>query len=64
MTGLKWLTVWQGEHKSSIGYGGNKGGKAFVTGNIPHGAQFTFDRGQVPKIIELLKMKNSPLVKD
>lgn len=61
---LKFLDVWQGEHKSSIGYGGNKGGKAFVSGNIPHNAEFTFSRKQVPTIIKLLKMKDSPLVKD
>jgi len=63
-TPLKFLDVWQGEHKSSIGYGGNKGGKAFVSGNIPHNAEFTFSRKQVPMIIKLLKMKDSPLVKE
>ena len=61
---LQFLTVWQGDHKSSIGFGGVKGGKAFISGNIPHGAEFTFDRKEVPRIIELLIMPDSPLVKD
>lgn len=64
---LDWLAVWQGDHKSSIGWSDKpddpNGGKAFVSGNIPHNAPFMFDRKEVPKIIKLLKMKNSPLVK-
>lgn len=64
---LSYIAVWQGEHKSSIGWSDkpeNNGGKAYVMGNIPHGATFMFDRKEVPRIIKMLKMKDSPLVKD
>ncbi len=64
---LEWLAVWQGDHKSSIGWSDKpddpNGGKAFVSGNIPHNAPFMFARKEVPRIIKLLKMKNSPIVK-
>jgi hypothetical protein len=65
---VSFITVWQGDHKSSIGWSDKTddpgGGKAYVLGNIPHNAPFMFDRKEVSKIIKLLKMKNSPLVKD
>lgn len=64
--GLSFITVWQDEHKSSIGWSDkpeNNGGRAYTLGNIPHGATFMFDKKEVPRIIKILKMKNSPLVK-
>lgn len=60
-----YIDVWQGsdgEHKSSIGFN-DKGDKAFVLGVISHNSKFMFDKKDVPKIIKLLKQKNSPLVK-
>ena len=65
---LQFISVWQdkndnGTHKSTIAFGGNRK-KAYVLGNIPHGATFTFDKKDVSKIIELLKMENSPLIHD
>ena len=70
MAELQFIDVWQTlpqynePHKSSIAYGGNRESKAYAVGVILHGATITFDRKDVPKIIELLQMENSPLVKD
>ena len=59
----KYLDIYQGEHKSTLAYYENEPGSAWAMGNIPHNAPLTFSKKQVPTIIKLLKMKNSPLVK-
>ena len=59
------IDVWQGsdgDHKSSIGY--KEGEKAYVLVVINHNSKFMFSKKDVPKIIKLLKMKNSPLIKE
>ena len=70
MSELQFLSVYQGknrdgyQHKSSIAYGGKRGGKTYIVGNIPHGAELTFAKKDIPKIVKLLQMENSPFVKD
>jgi hypothetical protein len=59
----KYIDIYQGEHKSTLAYYENQAGSSWAMGNIPHNAPLTFNKKQVPTIIKLLKMKNSPLVK-
>lgn len=60
---LEFIDLWQGkegDHKSSLSIG--KDGVR-VLGVIPHGSQFMFDKKDVPKLMKLLKMKDSPIIK-
>ena len=59
----KYIDIWQDEHKSTLAYYEDEPASAWAMGNIPHNAPLTFSKKEVPKIIKLLKMKNSPLVK-
>lgn len=60
----KYLDIFQGEHKSTLAYYEEEPASSWAMGNIPHNAPLTFSRKEVPKIIKLLKMKNSPLVRE
>jgi hypothetical protein len=60
----KYLDIWQGDHKSTLAYYEGQPASAWAMGNIPHNAPLTFSRKEVTRIINLLKMKNSPLVKE
>lgn len=59
----EYIGIWQGrdgEHKSSLSIG--KDGIT-VVGVIQHGSKFMFDKKDVPKVMKLLKMKDSPIIK-
>ena len=60
---IDFIDIWQGkegDHKSSLSIG--KDGIT-VLGVITHGSKFMFDKKDVPKLLKLLKMKDSPIIK-